>query len=229
MATGILKKDSDSKLQKLKVVSYEDPKFRTKRLEVNVMINPSSISHTHNINYSQEQAPDTIGPENKFKNIGPESVSFELVFDGTGATGEIRNVNDEIEKFKKATYYYQGDQHEPPFVTLQWGKAFEFSGRLTSLNIVHSLFSPDGTSIRAKAQVTFQNALDPETQSKLKTKSSPDLSHVVTVKTGDNLPMLCEKIYGDSGYYLQVARINDLVNFRNLEPGAELVFPPVKK
>ncbi len=221
--------NSDSKLQKMKLISYEDSKFNSKRMEINVMMNPSSITHNHNINYNSEQPPDTIGPENKFKNIGPESISFELIFDGTGSTGQAYDVHEAIDKFKDATYKYIGDTHEPPYVTLFWGKSFEFSGRLTALNIVHSLFAPDGTSIRAKAQVTFQNSIDSKTQAAKKEKSSPDLTHVVTVKMGDNLPMLCKKIYGKSDYYLQVARINGLMDFRNLEPGYELVFPPVKK
>ncbi|MTI22456.1 LysM peptidoglycan-binding domain-containing protein [Fulvivirga sp. RKSG066] len=221
--------DSDSKLKKLKIISYDDQKYTKKRQELSVMINPSSIAHSHSINYNADQAPDTIGPENKFKNVGPESVSFELVFDGTGATGEVRDVHEEIEKLKEATYYYIGEEHQTPFVQLSWGTSFTFYGRLTSLEVTHTMFSPDGTSIRAKAKVAFENSMDPETQAKKTNKSSPDLSHVVTVKMGDNLPMLCEKIYGDSSYYLQVARVNNLVNFRNLEPGAELMFPPVKK
>ena len=49
------------------------------------------------------------------------------------------------------------------------------------------------------------------------------------VKKGDTLPLLCFLIYGDSRHYLEVARANKLVNFRNLTVGEELSFPPFDK
>ena len=40
---------------------------------------------------------------------------------------------------------------------------------------------------------------------------------------------MSKKIYGDSKYYLEVARVNQLTNFRKLTPGQELLFPPLEK
>ena len=56
-------------------------------------------------------------------------------------------------------------------------------------------------------------------------KSSPDLSHVVTVKAGDTLPLLCYDIYGSSNPYIKVAAVNGLTDFRDLQPGQQLMFP----
>jgi len=47
------------------------------------------------------------------------------------------------------------------------------------------------------------------------------------VRDGDTLPLLCHRIYGDPGYYLDVARHNQLTDFRQLRPGAKLHFPPL--
>jgi nucleoid-associated protein YgaU len=49
------------------------------------------------------------------------------------------------------------------------------------------------------------------------------------VKTGDTLPLMCYRIYGDTRYYLQVAAINGMGNFRKLIPGTEILFPPINK
>jgi len=49
----------------------------------------------------------------------------------------------------------------------------------------------------------------------------------VVVKDGDTLPLLCHRIYGDSGYYADVARFNGLSSFRRLKPGLALHFPPL--
>jgi len=37
------------------------------------------------------------------------------------------------------------------------------------------------------------------------------------------------KIYGDSKYYLEVARANKLINFRKLKIGQKIFFPPLQK
>ena len=58
---------------------------------------------------------------------------------------------------------------------------------------------------------------------------SPDLTHYRIVKKGDTLPMMCFLVYGDARYYLQVARANKLINFRKLNIGDELFFPPFAK
>ena len=56
---------------------------------------------------------------------------------------------------------------------------------------------------------------------------SPNRTHVVRVRAGDTLPLLCQRIYGNPGYYLQVARFNHLVDFPQLKPGQILTFPPL--
>jgi len=48
------------------------------------------------------------------------------------------------------------------------------------------------------------------------------------VKAGDTLPLLCHRVYKDSTYYLDIARINGITNFRNIRPGMRLKFPPLK-
>jgi nucleoid-associated protein YgaU len=59
-------------------------------------------------------------------------------------------------------------------------------------------------------------------------KNSPDLTHRRIVREGDHLSLMCHSIYGDPGYYLEVARFNRLNNYRQLKAGQELLFPPLK-
>jgi len=47
------------------------------------------------------------------------------------------------------------------------------------------------------------------------------------VSAGDTLPYLCYSIYGDSSYYLDIAKLNNILYFRDLIPGTQLVFPPL--
>jgi nucleoid-associated protein YgaU len=59
--------------------------------------------------------------------------------------------------------------------------------------------------------------------------SSPDLTHLRDVREGDTLPLLAQEIYGNPHLYLEVARVNRLVNFRRLRPASRLSFPPLDK
>jgi nucleoid-associated protein YgaU len=49
------------------------------------------------------------------------------------------------------------------------------------------------------------------------------------VREGDNLPLLTYRIYGNAELYLEVARVNKLINFRRLRVGSRVAFPPVDK
>ena len=81
--------------------------------------------------------------------------------------------------------------------------------------------------MRAKATMSFQGFKNPQEAALEANMSSPDLSHAVVVTEGDTLPLLCHRIYGDSRYYVDVARFNGLHAFRALKPGLTLRFPPL--
>jgi len=86
-----------------------------------------------------------------------------------------------------------------------------------------------GLPIRAKITAKFTERIIAGLSDVLGMLSSPDLTHRVVVKDGDLLPLLTYQTYNDQTYYLQVARANRLKNFRRLEPGSTLVFPPIAK
>ncbi len=104
-----------------------------------------------------------------------------------------------------------------------------FNCMLKDLQINYTLFSPDGEPLRAKISATFTHYIEPEKRKKKKNKKSPDITHVRKVKAGDSLPLMTHQIYGESSYYLQVAKANGLVNFRRLEINDDLRFPPLEK
>jgi nucleoid-associated protein YgaU len=96
---------------------------------------------------------------------------------------------------------------------------------LESLNVSYTLFKADGTPLRAKLALKFLGFTSEARIAREENKSSPDLTHLVTVVAGDTLPALCHRIYGSSVYYLKVASVNELVDFRQLRPGQRLQFP----
>jgi hypothetical protein len=97
------------------------------------------------------------------------------------------------------------------------------------MEITYSLFKPNGDPLRAKITATFIKYETEEAILAANRISSPDLTHQRVSRAGDRLDLLTFNIYDDSGFFLQVARANDLTSPRNLKAGQELFFPPVNK
>jgi len=199
-----------------------------------VMLNPSHFTHNHSISYSgsNESGGGTGTPltaEKKYESYGPETISFEIVLDGTGVTNikpVPKSVNEQINSLKKLVYKLDGKKHEPNVVTIIWG-TFIFQGRLTKIDIDYTLFKPDGSVLRAKVALGFTGYIPVEKQGKKAGMSSPDLTHIIEVKAGDTLALLCHEIYKDSSYHVEVARHNNLTSLRKIKPGTRLYFPPL--
>ena len=198
-----------------------------------VMMNPGSFKHDQEILYDTKCAFGQAGVEPKFNTIGPDTVGFDITLDGTGAVppvtpgGSTDSVTQQLQKLRGVVYAYVGDQHEPSRVRLLWGTLI-FFGRMKSMSTEYTLFKSSGDPLRAKVSLSFFGTMSKEENALVSNRSSPDLNHRIVVRQGDTLPLLCHRIYGDSGYYREVARHNKLAHFRRLTPGATLDFPPLK-
>ncbi len=209
------------------------------------MLNPETVTEKYEVKYTETTPHGSTSAELKFDKILPQTFDLNLVFDSTGiltddnslgtsllSFEEPESVPDQITRFKSVVLKYVGEVHQPRYVALVWGATDEdklFKGRMTNLEVNYTLFKPDGTPIRAKAKATFKESITIEDQNNEKKDNSPDLTHVRTVKEGDTLPLMTHRIYGDPKYYMEVARVNGLKNFRNLEVGSKIVFPPIDK
>jgi hypothetical protein len=198
-----------------------------------LMINPAQYTHTRNINYSNAKPMGAIGQRMPFGNIDAEQISFdEIVLDGTGVVppslsgNKYADVKKQMDTLCQVIYTYDGQVHQPNHVRLLWGSLI-FFGRLTSMTTTYTLFKPSGQPLRARLKMDFAGSMSTREEALRTNRSSPDLSHTVTVVAGDTLPLLCYRIYGDSAYYSEVASANRVTNFRRLKPGTVLKFPPL--
>jgi hypothetical protein len=198
-----------------------------------LLINPSEFTHERTICYNARRTQGQTGNPLKFSAINPDKISFSVVFDGTGVvpmpqgSSAPREVADQIEALSTIIYKYQGGKHEPNPVQLLWGTLI-FYGRLKSISTAYTLFKPSGAPLRAKADLVLMGFVSKEEGKLVANRSSPDLSHSVLVVEGDTLPLLCQRIYGDCRYYADVAAFNGLREFRRLQPGVRLHFPPLR-
>jgi len=216
------------------IISANDPNYTFE-----VTINPENYSRTYGRRYSgteEEGGKDksAIGKSaaiTKFSRPTPEKLSFSIVLDGTGVVPDAVGVKvaDQVLQLRKTAYDFVGDEHEPAPVKIVWGAGLdEFYGRLTDLTVDYTLFKSDGTPLRAKIKLDFVQAMTEREESSLAKRKSPDMTHVIRVREGDTLPLLCQRVYKDDSKYLAVARLNDLDTFRDLKPNTLLRFPPMR-
>jgi hypothetical protein len=238
---------SGGKLQKLVIRCFKDEKYKDEitDLKYTALLNPEKYSQTYKTEYKKEQASGNSSTAPKFTRSLPSDLDLEFLFDRTGVlvhygddpeagSGDTvykdqgKGIIDDLANFKKAVFDYNGDQHKPNYLIISWGDLL-FKGILTDLAIEYKLFKPDGTPLRAVAKVKFISHIEAEKRASKENNQSPDLTHFRVVKDGDTLPLMTHRIYGDSKYYLEVAEANGLTNFRSLQPGQKLFFPPLAK
>lgn len=245
------------KLEKMKVSAFlptSDPNAApqvSKKPEDTyvVQVNPRSYSLDHLIHYANRRGQGRSGSDAVYTGTEPAKLDFEFLFDGTGVVPQQSELSDvplvgaiasalsppgefevgaEIMKFAKVVYAYEGEDHRPRKVLLIWG-TFSFPCALVSLSYRFTLFKPDGTPLRAVASASFRETRTDAERARQENNSSPDLTHLREIQAGDTLPLLAHRIYGKSSLYLEVARVNKLVNFRRLPAGSRVSLPPLAK
>jgi len=226
------------KLERLTIQAYKTVKFKELVGDPFVtMFNPEKYDEKYEIVYKEDQAQGTAGNALKFDKIKPQDYQFEFVLDGTGAAvnktdaGSInakrKDVGEEINNFLKVVYEYKGDEHQPRFCMLKWGKWLMVRSVFRSCSISYTLFKPNGHPLRARIKATFAEVVSDERRARLQADSSPDMTHIRQVKNGDNIVLMCYNIYGDIRYYPLLARYNGLGQFQTLKPGIQITFPPL--
>lgn len=140
---------------------------------------------------------------------------------------EVETVEKEVEEFKKLLMGYDGDTHQTAYLKLLWG-GYSLSCRLKSMDVEYSLFRKDGRPIRAKVKCGFKGTIDYKLMVAKEKKSSPDLTHERVIKMNDDLTLLSEDIYQNNTFYIDVAKNNKLLSFRQVSLGQKIIFPPIK-
>lgn len=176
-----------------------------------------------------------VVPPGKIKDGKGEESLLDVVGDIAGALkpaivnpfGEVATVEKDVEEFKNLLMGYDGDTHQTSYLKLLWG-GYSLTCRLKGMDIDYTLFRKDGRPIRAKAKCTFKGTVDYKLMVAKEKKSSPDMTHERVVKMNDKLTLLTEDIYSNNTYYIDVAKSNKLLSFRNVAQGQKIQFPPVK-
>lgn len=176
---------------------------------------------------AQDKPGSATSANKELVNRSSATSALDLITATSDQPGQ-RHVDEAIKKFFDVTAKRQGDTHKPSYLQLNWG-AFEFRGFLETASTNYKLFNSSGLPIRATINATFAESISKTEQSQETNQGSPDITHIRIVEEGDTLPLISERIYGDSSFYLEIARINQITNFRKLKKGQKIILPRLNK
>jgi hypothetical protein len=214
----------------LKIIQTDKDGFPKLAVPFIAMFNPEQFAIREDIELDEKAAKGSQGADPTYNHTKPREFTLDFTLDGTGVNtnGVKIPVTAQIVLFRAATTSIDGKIHRPPYLLVQYG-TFISSCILRSSTVTYTMFDMFGLPIRAKVSASFVERTVAALGSIVGMLSSPDLTHRVQVKEGDILPLLTHKTYNNQNYYLQVARVNKLKNFRKLKAGSTLIFPPLSK
>ncbi|QEC77994.1 CIS tube protein [Mucilaginibacter ginsenosidivorax] len=212
----------------LKIISTDENGIPSLGVPFLAMFNPENIAINETVSWNEKKPVGQAGTDPTFVGIQPRTFTIELTLDGTGVNtnGVKIPVTAQVLLFRAATTSINGTLHKPNYLLIQYG-LFICNCCLKSSTVTYTMFDMFGLPIRAKISATFTERTPQALGGILSMLSSPDLTHTVPIKQWDLLPLLTYRIYKDQNYYLQVAKVNKLKNFRKLTAGSSLIFPPI--
>ncbi|MEO5583029.1 MAG: hypothetical protein ABIR66_10065 [Saprospiraceae bacterium] len=209
------------------IYTYTDAKMSgqgTKGYEIE--LTPEKVTISYALKFKIDQ-PNTNKRVTKFEGYDDSKLNFTFVIDGTGVTGNKVDVPDEIKKLGKAIYNYVDSIHKPYYLRISYG-SINFKCHLKTCSIDYVLFQADGKPLRAKVTLAFDEFVLPADAESRK-MSSPDMTHLRYFKESDNIFKYCEEIYSNPDQAVQIAKVNEIINFRKIPAGSLLVFPPLER
>ena len=169
---------------------------------------PEKITISYGLKFKIDN-PNTNKRVTKFEGYDDSKLNFVFVIDATGVTGKQVVIKDEIKKLGEAIYNYVDSIHKPHYLKIKYG-SINFKCHLKSCNIDYVLFKSDGTALRAKVTLTFDEFVLPADAESRK-MSSPDMTHLRYFKESDNIFTYCEEIYSNPNQAVQIAKFNEII------------------
>lgn len=250
----------NNQVNKLTIISLNEPTERTApRAEgtaavvdgaqasktFEVQINPEQLSRSLKIKHTVPTTHGTGDSETQFEKREPETLEIKFILDGTGTVqnnGELMGslinlppkedyVPERIKELEAVVYNVVDETHRPPFIVVNWG-TLSFRGVMEELSYTYNLFRPSGTPLRAEVTLKIKEH-KPVTESQAQPSVlSPDLTRRRQLRQSDTLLTICQQVYESESYYLEVAKVNQLTNFRQKplrNAITELLLPPIDK
>jgi len=213
----------DGQFQRMTIQPLDGTNSQAKGAAITVMFNPKDYKISKDSTWKEQNVQGFDTPILEWTNGQPEELEFELFFDGYEKGESIRKVTDKIEKLALV----DGEIHRPPVCVLTWGTGLTMKCVLKRFDLTFSLFGADGTPLRGKMVTKWTEFSTTADQQKGTPRHSADHTKRRVVKQGDTLANIAAKEYDDPSQWRMIADANGIDDPIHLEPGRELLIPPI--
>lgn len=229
------------------MANLQKAKFKVLKLagseEMLVQFNPNSITFDKKPKIAAINIPGLDSPLQQFVRGETETMTVDLFFDSTekGTGSNADSVTVETDKFY-GLVKIDPQTHAPPICVFIWGKKFpgdslpafyqdqkrtEFKGLVTDVKQEFSLFSPEGTPLRAKLTLQIAEYKPLHDQIKQLNLQSPDHTRSHVLARGETLASVAADFYLNPARWRAIADENNLQDPRRIDPGMTLTLPPI--
>lgn len=170
-----------------------------------VMFNPEQYTVNQDNNFASQAVPGLSGPVLQFVHGNQRTLEMQLFFDTHEAR---RDVRDETQKIV-GLLAIDSELHAPPVLRFVWA-SLQFRCVLVRASQKFIKFLDDGRPVRAQVDVSFNEIIDPEREAREVNRQTADFTKVHVAATGETLPQIAGRFYGDPRVWRVVALDNDL-------------------
>ena len=221
------------KVEKAKLTMYDSsPATGGRKLDgeiatIEFQFNPKELTIAKKAKWESKSTNGAkAAPPPEFKGPEPGQLTLEMFFDATAKhDGSVVEAVDKLFACTTPTEKsHASNKPTPPLVVFQWGAIKSFPAYVTQVSAKYTLFTPEGTPIRAVCTVTLQEM--PQEKGKQNPTSGSIAARAIhTVVTGDTLASIAYREYGDPQLWRPLAHFNRVDDPARLPLGSSLVLP----
>ena len=212
-------------------------KWKTRLLVIGGTIecqfNPSELNITKKVKWSGKELPQFNSPKLTFDGGSAATYSLTLYFD-TYSHDDLVDVRDYTNKLLALTMrdagysMYKIPKAMPPVVNFVWGNISLFMAVVDTVKLKYTMFAPDGTPLRAVANVTFiqqQELIGDDLIPWQNPSSRTEPRKTRLVHSMQRLDQIAYEEYGDPGLWRRIAEANNIDNPFRLDDGQIIIIP----
>jgi nucleoid-associated protein YgaU len=201
--------------------------------KIPVMFNPEEYTVNKDVTYAETAIPGLSAPILQFTSGNMQTLEMELFCDTYEEHREgnrlLNKKGEDVRKLtRKLTDLMNIDPktHAPPILLFTWASlAFTCVLARASQNFV--MFLPNGTPVRARLQVAFNEFRNVDLEAKEIKRETTDYSQVHLVRQGDSLMSIAWQSYGDPALWRPIAIANGISDPRSVAMATRLMIPPL--
>src|SRR5215472_2811973 len=163
----------------------------------------------------------------EFGGVQPQAVTMELFFDDWEGEGNlVKDIHKLVGWLKPTDKSINSKKPQPQTLVFRWGQGplANFKGFLKSVNAKYTMFKPDGTPVRATANIALEEIpADPAKTNPTSASNAGRRTHVVSA--GDSLHSVAFHEFGDAALWRGLAVFNRLDDPLRVPNGTRLLIP----